>query len=244
MAGSHHHTPKWTMVYRSWWHVFIAVLIVTLPLIVLAIFAELTDLKFGTLIEDVVISCVRLFVAYFIAVALAWVCATLFYRGRRADIALPVFDVLQSFPTFAALPLATYFWGPSNFTVIFFLTITVIWPILFSVTSSLKLMKQDWFEVMQINHVRGWDYIRFFLWPVTVPGLITGSIIGLGEGWEALVATEIIVGSRSGLGPFFQRFSTDPLLTALGIFALLSIIFAFNKLLWLPLLAWSHSHME
>lgn len=232
------------MIYRSWWHVGATVTVVALPLVILGIFAALAHLSFASLLSDVVISCGRLFISYVLAVVIAWLCATIFYRGRRADIALPIFDVLQSFPTFAALPIATLVWGPSNFTVIFFLTINVLWPILFSVTSSLKLVKHEWFEVMYLMDVRGWPYLRYFLIPVTIPGLVTGSIIGLGDGWEALVATEIIVGIRSGLGPFFQRFSHDSFLTTIGILALLTIIFAVNKLIWLPLLAWSHSHME
>lgn len=83
----------------------------------------------------------------------------------------------------------------------------------------------------------------FFL-PVSIPGLITGSIIGLGEGWEALVATEIIIGIKSGLGIFVQSSSSDPTVTAFGILGLLIVIFVINRLLWLPLLEWGHERTE
>jgi len=158
-------------------------------------------------------------------------------------VALPIFDVLQSFPTFAVLPLATLAWGSSNTTVIFFLVITIIWPLFFSIVSSLKLINREWEEAAQMARLHGFDYIRWFLGPITIPGLITGSIIGLGEGWEALVATEIIVGSQNGIGSFFHAFATNPLITTLGVLGLLSVIFSINKLIWLPLLEWSHRLM-
>lgn len=85
-----------------------------------------------------------------------------FYKGKRAAVVLPIFDVLQSFPTFAALPLATLAWGPSNSTVILFLVVTVIWPIFFSIISSLKLIKRDWEEAIEIMDVQGWRYLKDF----------------------------------------------------------------------------------
>jgi ABC-type nitrate/sulfonate/bicarbonate transport system permease component len=170
--------------------------------------------------------------------------AVAFFRGKRALVALPVFDVLQSFPTFAALPLAIYFWGPSNFTTIFFLIFTIIWPIFFAILSSLKLMKHEWDEVAEIYGLTGKEYLKKFLIPVSVPGLITGSIVGLGEAWEAVVATEIIVGMQSGLGPFFQSFAANSGVTVFGILGFLILIFSINKIIWIPLLDWSHSFIE
>lgn len=192
---------------------------------------------------DMFVSSLRLFTAYVISVILAWILAASFYQGRRAAIALPIFDLLQSFPTFAALPLAVLFLGASNSTVIFFLILTIIWPILFSLIGSLKLIRRDWEEVAEISGLRGWSYLKNFLMPISFPGLITGSVIGLGEGWEALVATEIIVGKTSGLGSFFESFSTNTTITALGILGLLIVIFSINKLIWLPLLKIGHQEM-
>jgi ABC-type anion transport system duplicated permease subunit len=92
--------------------------------------------------------------------------------------------------------------------------------------------------------LRGWDYLKYYLVPLSIPGIITGSIVGLGEGWEALVATEMIVGTKTGLGPFFQGFSQNVPVTIFGILGFLIIIFSINKLLWIPLLDWSHSKLE
>jgi ABC-type nitrate/sulfonate/bicarbonate transport system permease component len=225
-------------------HLLITFLFIVVPLLFLWVFAGIAHVTASTLFIELGTSVTRLAIAYVIAAVLAWGFAIMFYRGKFAAVALPIFDVLQSFPTFAALPLATYVWGRSDTTVILFLVITVIWPIFFSIISNLRLTKHDWEESAEIVGLKGIDYLRYYLLPVSIPGLITGSIIGLGEGWEAMVATEIIVNTRDGLGNFFQSYAQNPTVTTFGIFGLLLFIFSINKLLWLPLLDWSHRMME
>lgn len=231
-------------IYKTTWHLIATLIFIVAPFLFLLLFASLEKITAETLFADLFVSIGRLALAYIIAAILGWVLAVLFYRGKRAAVVLPVFDVLQSFPTFAAVPLATLYWGQTNFTVIFFLAVTIIWPICFSVVSSLKLARKDWEEVTEIYQLSGWDYLKQYLWPITIPGLITGSIISLGEGWEALVATEIIVGTKSGLGNFFQGFSNNSTVIVLGILGVLLIVFSLNKLLWSPLLEVSHRMME
>ena len=132
--------------------------------------------------------------------------------------------------------------GPT--TVIFFLVITVIWPILFSIVNALKLVKKEYWEVADLYGLRGWRRFRYFLLPASIPGVVTGSIIGLGEGWEALVATEIIMNTTTGLGGFFQANSTDSLVTTLGILLLMLLIFSINRLIWAPVLGRVYHRMQ
>ncbi len=231
-------------IYRSRLHRLVTVLFVVLPFVFFFFFAQFAKISSGKLFADIGISLSRMAIAYIIALILAWICAILFYQGRRAAIALPFFDVLQSFPTFAALPLASFFLGPSNTTVIIFLVITIIWPIFFSIISSLHLIRRDWNEAVGIAQLSGFAYFKLFLLPITIPGAVTGSLIGLGDGWGALVATEIIVGARMGLGNFFNLFSQNPRITTFGILGFLILIFSINKLVWTPLLEWSHRKME
>lgn len=231
-------------IYKNRLHLAVTIATIVLPFLFLLIFSGVAKISAGTLFLDIAVSLWRLLVAYGVAVVLGWLMAVCFYRGKRAHIALPLFDVLQSFPTFAALPMAVYFWGETNFTVIVFLVLTVLWPIFFSILSSMRLIKHDWQDAVEIAGLRGWPHLKLFLFPVSIPGLVTGSIVGLGEGWEALVATEMIVQIRTGLGSFFTAHSTEPTITAFGILGFLLLIFVVNKLLWIPLLDWSHGLME
>ena len=95
-----------------------------------------------------------------------------------------------------------------------------------------------------MSGISGAIYFKKFIFPVSVPGLITGSLIGLGEGWEALIATEIVVQEKLGLGNFFQTYASNPKITFLGILGFLILIFCINKLVWTPLLDWSHGKLE
>ncbi|MFO0702507.1 MAG: ABC transporter permease subunit [Candidatus Andersenbacteria bacterium] len=231
-------------IYLSGLHLAATFALVVVPLVLLLVVALVTGISPAGLFGDIGVSTLRLLVAYVVAVVLAWVAAVAFYHGRRAAVALPIFDVLQSIPSFAALPFAVYLLGPSNVTVVLFLVLAVIWPIFFSVISSLKQVQSDWQDVARVTDLHGWRYLWYFLLPITLPGLVTGSIVGLGEGWEALVATEIIVGPHAGIGNFFQNVAHDVTATTLGILGLLVLIFSINKLIWLPLLERSHRLTE
>jgi ABC-type nitrate/sulfonate/bicarbonate transport system permease component len=241
---NHHREHKHLHVYQSKAHLFVTFLTLLVPFIFLAIFSQFAKIAITDLFTDTFVSLWRMLLAYLVAVILGWLFAVLFYKGHRGKVALPFFDVLQSIPTFAILPLVTYFVGPSNWTVIFFIMLNIIWPVFFSIISSLKLMKHDWQESVQIYGLKGWSYFRYYLLPVTWSGLITGSIIGLGDGWEALIATEIIVGMKNGLGSFFNANSTNVGITLFGTLGFLILIFALNKIIWLPLLDWSHKKTE
>jgi len=231
-------------IYRSGAHLAATFVLIVAPFLFLLFFAQIENLTVSNLFSDVFLSITRLFVAYLIAAILAWLLAILFHKGILSHIFLPIFDILQSFPTFAILPLAVRFLGQNNFTVIIFLVLTCIWPILFSILSSLKLTRHDWEEAIEIYNISGLNYLKKYIWPLSIPGLVTGSIIGLGDGWGALVATEIIVNLPGGLGTFFQTHTQNTTITFLGILSLLIIVFSINKLIWTPLLDASHHLVE
>ena len=231
-------------IYKSRVHLALTLFLVIAPFIFLLFFAKIEQIATTTLFAATFSSIYRVVIAYFISAGLAWTFAVILHKGKPAIIGIPIFDVLQSVPSFAALPIAVLYWGSSDFIVIFFLVLAIIWPLFFSILSSLKLIRHDWEEAAEITGLHGFNYLRYFLLPISMPGLITGSIVGLGEGWEALVATEIIVGTKIGFGNFFQSFSHNLNTTAFGILGLLIIVFSINKLIWLPLFEWSHRLLE
>ncbi len=233
-----------TALYTSRLQLALTIIFIATPFLFLLLFALFTQLTVSELFVDFSISIWRLAIAYIIAVSLAWILALVFASGSRSKIALPLFDILQSFPTFAIVPIVVLTFGATTTTIIIFLVITVIWPILFSIVNALKLIKKEYHEVAEIYGLRGWTKLRYFSLPASIPGVVTGSMIGLGEGWEALVATEIIMKSKSGLGNFFEQNSTNGIFTALGILGLMLIIFSLNRLLWAPILNRVYTRME
>ena len=243
--GPHvYHTYHTVGIYKKQRHMLVALGFMVVPFLFFILFSRFAHISTQTLFVNLGVSFVRIVVAYAISAILGFTLAVLLYRGKASTIFLPISDVLQSFPTFAALPIALLYWGANNFTTIFFLVLAIIWPIFFVVVSSLKLIRNDWYEAVEISGLRGFAYVRQFIFPAAMPALITGSIVGLGDAWEVLIATEIIIGTKYGLGPFFQSFSSNITITLFGILGLLTIVFSINKLVWLPLLERSHRNHE
>lgn len=241
---NHHREHKHLRIYHTRMHLLATFFTLLVPFIFLAIFARFAKIAISDLFADTFVSLWRMLAAYIIAIVIGWLLAVLFYKGNRGKVALPIFDVLQSIPWFAVLPLAVYFFGKNQWLIIIFVMFDIIWPVFFSIISSLKLMKHDWQEAVEIYNVKGWNYFKTYLLPVTWSGIITGSIIGLGDGWEALIATEIIVGMKTGLGGFFNANSANVPITFFGMLGFLILIFAINKIIWLPLLERSHKKVE
>lgn len=232
---------RYIKIYKRRIHVLWTFLIVLMPFVFVLFFGTLSAPEKISFVGDLFASTMRLVIAYFVSLAIAIILGITLSRGRIGTVTLPLFDVLQSFPTFAMLPLAVATFGPSETTVIIFLIITVIWPMLFAIISSQKLIKSGWEEAATIYGATGWKRIVYFALPIAAPGIVTGSIVGLGEGWEAVVGAEIIVGLRDhGLGKFFNGNSDAGHLVFFGVMALLLFIFALNHLVWLPLLEKSH----
>ncbi len=229
---------------RSYKHLIVGFSIILIPLFGLFAFSVVSGIDFRTVLFDLGISMWRLFVALIISTVLAWVAVVTLVRNKTDHIALSFFDVMQSLPTFTILPIAVHFWGNNTGTIIFFLVITIIWPIIFSIVSAMKQAEKSLTEAVYISRIHGFDFVRYYLFPLTAPGIVTGAIIGLGDGWEALIATEIILEAKTGLGPFFQSFSDNSSMTLLGVLVFLSVIYTINKFIWLPLLEKSHELIE
>ena len=215
-------------------------IVVILPVLFSLVILPLSHINAGTFLKDLGISALRLIIAYAISLFVALAAALLLIEGRLGAFFLPLFDVLQSFPSFALLPLIILWFGKSDLTVITFLVVTIIWPLLFAIISSMKTVREDWEEAATVFGARGWKRLAYFSLPISYPGIVTGSIVSLGDGWDSVIGAEIIVGLQAaGLGNFFTQAGSTQLIL-FGVLAMLLFIFAINKILWLPLLEKSH----
>lgn len=230
-------------IYKNRWHLFITFGVVILPFIFILVFSRITGVETTQVFVDIGASLFRVLIAYFVSVVLAILLAVFLGQGKFGDFFLPVFDVLQSFPSFALLPLLTVWFGIGSTAAILFLVATMLWPILFSTLSAIRMARDDLEEAAFIFGAKGIKKILYFTVPIAFPGLIIGSVVGIGEGWEAIVGAEII-GITPGIGGFLNSASSSGNLKVLsfGIIALLLFLFSLNKIIWLPLLKRSHDY--
>lgn len=184
------------------------------------------------------ISFFRVAIAYFLSLVLAVVIGIAVTRSLRVEaVALPILDVLQSFPNFALLPLVIVWFGAGSLAIITILVVTMVWPILFAIVAGTKAIRSELGEAAWIFGARGRKAIRAFLLPALFPAIVSGSIVGWGEGWEAIVGAEIIA-RGSGIGNQIAMAvevgQTNLLFIMLLI--LMYVIFVVNTWVWLALL--------
>ena len=111
----------------------------------------------------------------------------------------PVLLFFQAIGDIAWLPILLIWFGFGLTTMTFVIVYTVLFPIVLNTVLGVKSVHRDLARAAQSL---GASRMRV-LWEVTLPGalpnIITGLRNGLGYGWRALIAVEIIVGT-SGIG--------------------------------------------
>lgn len=208
--------------------------------IVLVFVTNMAKLDAGSLFGGFVASLIRVSVAYVISTVLALIIALVITSNRKVEaLLLPLFDVLQSFPSFALFPiLVAVLARQPEAVIILVLVITMIWPILFTVIGGIKNRREDLEEAATIFGAVGPKRLTAFTMPSLLPSIITGSIVGWGEGWEFIIGAELLVHIHLGIGSYLGVLgeARQDSLLALGIFVLMLLLFGINKVIWLPLL--------
>jgi len=221
--------------HRRAWFIMAGVFVVA---ILLAIFGYFGTVSWATLGNAVFHTTYRLAIAYGIALILGISIALIVGWSPLADFFFPFFDILQNIPSFALIPFFIFFFGMTDQMVIFFAVSSIIWPILFAVLTSIKSAHKDLSDAATIFGAHGLRRIPFYLAPLSFPAMLTGSIVGIAIGWEAVIGAEIIV-NVSGFGAFIKTASVSGInqATIAGLLVILIIVFVVNRMIWAPLLA-------
>lgn len=215
--------------------ILLAILLGALLLGELGYFAQVGWLPLGNALLHTTL---RLVLAYGIALFIGAGIALLVGWSRFSDGLFPVFDVLQNIPSFALIPLFIYFFGYTDKMIVLFAVSSIVWPILFSTLSAIKSAHADLNDAATIFGARGLRRIAHYLVPLSLPAVLTGSIVGIAIGWESVIGAEIIA-SISGFGSFIKDASGNGIgpSAVAGTLGILVIVFLVNRLVWAPLLA-------
>jgi NitT/TauT family transport system permease protein/taurine transport system permease protein len=145
-------------------------------------------------------SAVRLLVGALAGMAIGIPLGLLIGLSSRAHALFwPVLLFFQAIGDIAWLPILLIWFGFGLTTMTFVIVYTVLFPIVLNIVLGVRSIPTDMHRAAQSL---GASRVRI-LWEVVLPGalpnLITGLRNGLGFGWRALIAAEIIVGT-SGIG--------------------------------------------
>lgn len=111
----------------------------------------------------------------------------------------PILLFFQAIGDIAWLPILIIWFGFSLTSVTIVIVYTVVFPLIISIVAGIDAIPQN---LIRASGSLGAGPVRRFLYvivPAALPGLSAGVRTGLGYGWRALIAAEIIIGT-SGVG--------------------------------------------
>jgi NitT/TauT family transport system permease protein len=180
---------------------------------------------------------------------------TLAAKNRRAEkILVPMLDILQSVPVLGYISLTVAFFialfptrvAGAECAAIFAIFTSQAWNMTFSFYQSLRTIPRDLEEVARSFRLSAWQRFWKLEVPFSMPGLLWNMMMSMSGGWFFVVAAEAItVGNQTltlpGIGAYLALAIDERHLLAVGwvILAMIIVIFAYDQLLFRPLLAWA-----
>jgi len=178
----------------------------------------------GVLAQDAGISILRLIEGFVIAACIAIPIG--FAVGLSStfdDFADPIIELLRPIPPPAWIPLGILWFGIGNAQNVFILTLGVFFPTVLNTIAGVRSVDRT--LIWAVLTLGGSHKIikREIVVPAAIPLAITGLRIGLGVGWGALVAAELLA-ARSGLGFLIESsryaFDTPRMMTGMAAIGL------------------------
>lgn len=154
----------------------------------------------GILPEYLADSVGRLAVGAAVGIAIAIPLGVLIGTSRRAHGVLwPVLLFFQAVGDIAWLPILLIWFGFGLTTMTFVIVYTVLFPVVLNTVLGIRSVPTDLVRAARSLGASPARVIWEVLLPGALPNVMTGLRNGLGYGWRALIAAEIIVGT-SGIG--------------------------------------------
>ena len=187
----------------AWWYVSVHVLDKTtrtlLPPPTQVLVAALELLQSGDLWRHVRDSVKRELVAFLWATSSIPLGIAMGWWKAVEDQVDPLIELLRPVPPLAWIPLSILWFGIGDVQNQFIIFLGCFFPILINTVQAVKGIEPN---LIRASRALGANELRV-LWrvvlPAALPQIIIGIRVGLGVGWMALVAAEL-VGANSGLG--------------------------------------------
>ncbi len=211
---------------------------------------ELTDLPYALLL-----SLMRIFAAYLLAIVFAIATGTLAAETRWGErVILPILDILQSIPIVGFFPAVIMFFigltqggrAGVECAAIFLIFTSLAWNIAFSVYESVRSIPQDTRNAVAGFGLQGWNRMVRLIIPFCVPRLVFNSMLSWTNGWFFLVACEMIAQGPlkfflPGIGSFLAQAANRGQFHAVvwGLVALTIAVVAIDFGVWRPTMVWA-----
>ncbi|NBI07072.1 ABC transporter permease [Senegalia massiliensis] len=178
-------------------------------------------LSIGSLIDNTIISVIRVIIGYIIASIVAITLGMIIgYSHKLDEFLLPFLSIFRPIAPLAWVPLVLAWFGVSSLATItgveqgslyiqlnniklsmlFIIFIGAFFPILTNTIYGVKSVKKTLIDsALTLGANRKQIFTKVLL-PASLPSIVTGLRIGLGVAWMCLVSAEMLPGSLSGIG--------------------------------------------
>lgn len=147
----------------------------------------------------------------------------------------PLLLFFQAIADIAWLPIVIVWFGFSLTAVTFVIVYTIVFPLMLSIVAGVEQVQGDLVRAARSLGAGRFQVFTEVIVPGALPSIASGIRTGLGYGWRALVAAEIIVGT-SGIGfmMFDARRVGDVTEVFVGMIVLGILWFALDALVLAP----------
>lgn len=111
----------------------------------------------------------------------------------------PAFEVLRPIPPVAWVPIALIMFTTELMSIVWVVFVGVFFPILINTIDGVREIETDYIRAIYCLGGNKFDLFRHVIVPATIPSIVTGTITGIGIGWIAVVAAEMLSGNY-GIG--------------------------------------------
>lgn len=168
-------------------------------------------------------SLIRFFLGFLIAIVIGIPLGISLGLSRTLEnFVYPIVNVFRSVSPIAWIPLSLAIFGIGNTTCTFIVFYGAFFPIVINTRFGIKSVDRNLIRAGLVLGVRSkLTMLKEIIFPSALPNIFTGLRIGLGVGWQFIIAAELI-GATTGLG-FFIMNSRFRLFTEGVILGMLSI---------------------
>ncbi len=122
------------------------------------------------------------------------------YSKIIGNILNPIIEIIRNMPPMAWIPLAVFILVAGG--SIFIVFIGTVFPIILNTIHGVKSIDTRLIDAAKTLGASESKIVTKVIIPSALPSIMTGARIGLGVGWMAIVAAEMVIRSPVGLGYF------------------------------------------
>jgi ABC-type nitrate/sulfonate/bicarbonate transport system permease component len=149
------------------------------------------------------------------------------WSPRFRSVVDPVLEFVRPIPPLAWIPLSILWFGIGDTQIVYIIFLAAFFPIVLNSLAGARDVDPYLVRAGLSLGARRWTLFGTVVLPAALPNIFTGVRIGLGIGWMALVAGELVA-APSGLGYMINNartlFRSDYILLGMVLIGILGLI--------------------